>query len=704
MSALVVQPNAVDLAEDALGQAQAIDGPIIDLFAGPGGWDVAAWLLGLHPLGIEWETTACLTRRAAGLATLQADVGELDPADVLARFNDLRLQSWQEGLAEGWYTADEHPAPVPFADVSQLWGLIASPPCQAFSMAGKGEGRRALAAYIAAIAQVASGKPIDRAKLDEASNDERGHLVLEPLRWAVALRPRWIALEQVEPVLPLWEVMAAALRNKGYSTWTGVLTAERYGVPQTRRRAILLASLDGPVGEPPATHQRYIAPSTNRLERKARGTLDLFAEAEDEVEVDRARIVAPEDRDLQPWVSMAEALGWAEGPRPSPAPTITSGGTAAGGVEVFASKGSRARVAAAVRFRANHQPNASERSADEPAPTIKGGHDYNDRVWIVGSDIPDGSEATHLRAGTNDHDTARPVDAPANTLRFGERLNDVSWIVDTGNTRSGTRAEGRARPTDEPAPAVTTRADQFEWRDDEPDTTPFRGQTGMGDAPVRGIDEPAHTMSSQGLAKGRDIWIGDPEDPEAGEEGPRIVGQARSSGPGAKREPRSLDEPSYTLRANAGGGSDGVGRSAGIEWVTDRPATTVAGDPRIFPPGHKINADDERAGRGGQQRSGAGWTDARPSTAVTGTQRSEEGGTVRPPNAERADGGQGARAIRVTAQEAAVLQSFPADYPWQGPKSKVFQQIGNAVPPLLALPCLRVVIRVALSATTPEAA
>lgn len=43
-----------------------------------------------------------------------------------------------------------------------------------------------------------------------------------------------------------------------------------------------------------------------------------------------------------------------------------------------------------------------------------------------------------------------------------------------------------------------------------------------------------------------------------------------------------------------------------------------------------------------------------------------------------------ARMRRITVEEAAAIQSFPKDVPWQGAQSARYRQIGNAVPPLLA--------------------
>ncbi|MEU7010393.1 DNA cytosine methyltransferase [Streptomyces sp. NPDC046332] len=194
-----------------------------DLFAGPGGIDIAARQLGIHLTGIEWEPSAVATRRAAGLPTIHGDVRQQD---------SLKFPN-EEVLAGG-------------------------PPCQTFSIGGTGKGRHALDTLVTAVKR--SGI---RGYLTVPEGlDERTALVLEPLRWILDaiedLHPYYsIVLEQVPAVLPIWEAYAEVLTAYGYSTAAGVLNAEEYGVPQTRRRAALVARLDRPVTLPAPTHRRY---------------------------------------------------------------------------------------------------------------------------------------------------------------------------------------------------------------------------------------------------------------------------------------------------------------------------------------------------------------------------------------------------------------------------------------------------------------
>lgn len=152
------------------------------------------------------------------------------------------------------------PSDFPMANV-----LTGGPPCQTFTVAGSGSGRRALDAVLEFVQRV-----VDRdkaAKIDtdlEKLKDVRTGLVLEPLRWALeaiddpGLRPyEAVVLEQVPAVLPVWEAFAEALRGEGYEATCGVLRTEEFGVPQTRRRAVLVARRTGRAELPTPTHQPY---------------------------------------------------------------------------------------------------------------------------------------------------------------------------------------------------------------------------------------------------------------------------------------------------------------------------------------------------------------------------------------------------------------------------------------------------------------
>lgn len=175
----------------------------VDLFAGAGGLSLGFHDAGFHPrLGTDFDSAAAVTFKAnfPDVPFIEAPIESLGAQDILDA----------TGLRYG-----------------ELDVLLGGPPCQAFSVYNHQRG----------------------------FHDERSGLFREYLRIVEALMPRTLVIENVVGMTSLGNGRAVqeihcALNALGFGVEHRILEAERYGVPQERRRIFFLASRVGPVAWP----------------------------------------------------------------------------------------------------------------------------------------------------------------------------------------------------------------------------------------------------------------------------------------------------------------------------------------------------------------------------------------------------------------------------------------------------------------------
>jgi len=241
-----------------------------NLFAGAGGWELGLEMIGVPrhaTTGIDPRPKFVECRQAAGLETVVAEVTEV-PIDSLAEH---RL----------------FPRTL----------LVGQPPCPTFSVAGLGSGHRDAERISSALAEYASG-----GSPDVSWEDSRTQGILEPMRYISAAHRAgtpydYVILEEVPPAMTVFNEYASHLRDLGYSASARVLSMEQYGLPQTRRRAFLMASLHDEVAWPAPTHRSY----SSRRKR------DEFL---------------PDEESLLPWLTMSDAVGWGWTRRPAQTMTV----------------------------------------------------------------------------------------------------------------------------------------------------------------------------------------------------------------------------------------------------------------------------------------------------------------------------------------------------------------------------------------------
>lgn len=612
-----------------------------------GGWSTACTWLGIREHGVEIMPEAVATRAAVGFSTI---------------FNDV----W-EGLLD--------PSIVPDHRI-----LIASPPCQSWSAAGKGAGRRSLDDVLDLIA---TGAHHDRARLREVAAerglDDRTALVLTPLAYISQFRPEFVALEQVPTVLPVWEAYVGELEAMGYSAKAEILNAEQYG-----REA--RCPLHDTAREDAAS-----------LSKARLGIADLAGMNTAEMEA----LLASNATEREAFVRSRHTVGLVRSGSP---------GTTAD------EEGWRSAWDVALLLRlavVDAQDATWQKLASHLLQQVRQG------FAILGGRVAGSSMSVDTSTfGSTKHTDGNTESLPS---RLWDALCDLakSYITSTEQlTTTPPKISQSSKTTDttDHIMRMVGGPDSCGACDDwsVPQTRRRAILVARRDGVEVQLPVPTHSKyysrNPEKLDEGVLPWISMAE----------ALGWSMTERPyptiATGTEAGGRQPGGFSLREK----NEATDRP---EWAFTRPATTIAGDSRCWPPGHKVNASDikrlgERAAREKYgDRAGTRavkltegeaailqtfpmWPFERPAPTVVGTRRSEGGmliGRQLADGTRRDVGGhqtaKGLRighlaGVRVSEQEGAQLQSFSRGFPFQGSKGKRFLQIGNAVPPLLALAVL----------------
>ena len=174
------------------------------IFSGAGGMDIGVMQAGFEILAcVELDHNCCDTlrenikRENRSTKVYEGDIRTFDPKSIM---NDLSINEGQIDL------------------------LFGGPPCQAFSQIGK----------------------------QLSLQDDRGMLLYQVVRYAEALKPYAIMMEQVKGLLTakdlngkqggVFKSFVEQLEAFGYAPKWKVMLAAEYGVPQLRERVILVAT------------------------------------------------------------------------------------------------------------------------------------------------------------------------------------------------------------------------------------------------------------------------------------------------------------------------------------------------------------------------------------------------------------------------------------------------------------------------------